>query len=57
MGLEDKISNKVEGATGKAKETAGTAQGDEQLRQEGKTDQKKSSLKDAGENIKDAVKK
>lgn len=57
MGLDDKISNKVEDAGGKAKEAAGTAHGDEELRQEGKTDQKKSSLKDAGENIKDAIKK
>ncbi len=57
MGLDDKISNKVEDAGGKAKEAAGTAQGDEKLRQEGKTDQQKSSLKDAGENIKDAFKK
>jgi len=57
MGLEDKISNKIEGAGGKAKEAAGTAHGDEELRKEGKADQKKSSLKDAGENIKDAFKK
>jgi uncharacterized protein YjbJ (UPF0337 family) len=57
MGLDDKISNKIEGAGGKAKEAAGTAHGDEKLRQEGKADQKKSSLKDAGENIKDAFKK
>lgn len=57
MGLDDKISNKAEDAGGKAKEAAGTAHGDEELRQEGKTDQKKSSLKDAGENIKDAFKK
>ena len=57
MGLEDKLGNKIQDAGGKAKEAAGTAHGDEKLRQEGKTDQKKSSLKDAGENIKDAFKK
>ncbi len=57
MGLEDKLGNKIEDAGGKAKEAAGTAHGDEKLRQEGKKDQKKSSLKDAGENIKDAFKK
>lgn len=57
MGLDDKIKNKAEDAGGKAKEAAGTAHGDEELRQEGKTDQQKSSLKDAGENIKDAIKK
>jgi uncharacterized protein YjbJ (UPF0337 family) len=57
MGLEDKLGNKIQDAGGKAKEAAGTAHGDEKLRQEGKKDQKKSSLKDAGENIKDAFKK
>jgi uncharacterized protein YjbJ (UPF0337 family) len=57
MGLVDKIKNKVEGVTGKAKETAGDASGDRSLQREGKVDQTKSNLKDAGENVKDAFKK
>ena len=56
MGLNDKIDNKSEEFSGKAKEAAGTATGDEDLRQEGKSDQTKSDLKQAGEKVKDAFK-
>ena len=56
MGLNDKIDNKSEDFSGKAKEAAGTATGDEDLRQEGKSDQTKSDLKQAGEKVKDAFK-
>ena len=38
------------------KEAAGALIGDEKLKNEGKVDQAKSSLKDAGEKIKDAFK-
>lgn len=55
MSLGDKIDNATEDLQGKAKEAAGSANGDESLRQEGKTDQGKASLKKAGENLKDAV--
>jgi uncharacterized protein YjbJ (UPF0337 family) len=57
MGLEDKIKNKIQDVTGKGKEAAGDATDDRSLEREGKADQTKSSLKDAGENIKDAFKK
>ena len=57
MGLEDKIKNKIQDVTGKGKEAAGDATNDTSLKNEGKADQSKSSLKDAGENIKDAFKK
>jgi uncharacterized protein YjbJ (UPF0337 family) len=56
MGSEDKISNKVEDVKGKVKESTGKATNDESLEAEGKTDQSKSSLKQAGENVKDAFK-
>ena len=56
MGLDDKISNAAEEAKGKVKEAAGTAQGDEDLRAEGKKDQTKGDVKQAGENVKDAFK-
>jgi uncharacterized protein YjbJ (UPF0337 family) len=56
MGLEDKISNKTEDLTGKAKEATGKATDDEQLEGEGRTDQSKSDLKQAGEKVKDAFK-
>ncbi len=54
MGMDDKIENKAEDLGGKAKEAVGDATDDEDLEAEGKTDQTKSSLKDAKENVKDA---
>ena len=55
MGFADKISNKAEDLTGKGKEAAGKATGDEQLEAEGKGDQAKASVKDGIEKVKDAV--
>ena len=56
MGLDDKIGNKGEGLGGKIKEGLGKATGNENLEAEGHKDQATSSLKDAGENVKDAFK-
>lgn len=56
MGTEDKASNKAEDIKGKVKESTGKATDDESLEAEGKTDQTKSSFKQAGENVKDAFK-
>jgi uncharacterized protein YjbJ (UPF0337 family) len=56
MGADDKIDNKSDKLKGKVKEAAGTAQGDEELRHEGKADQTKGDIKQAGEKIKDAFK-
>jgi uncharacterized protein YjbJ (UPF0337 family) len=56
MGTDDKIRNTGENWGGKAKEGAGKATGDERLEAEGKTDQTKSSIKQAGEKVKDAFK-
>jgi uncharacterized protein YjbJ (UPF0337 family) len=53
MGLDDKIDNKAEDAAGKVKEGVGRATDDEQLEAEGKKDQASSSIKQAGEKIKD----
>ena len=55
MGLDDKIKNAAEKATGQGKEAVGDATGDEQLKAEGQGDQAKGSLKQAGENVKDAL--
>jgi uncharacterized protein YjbJ (UPF0337 family) len=57
MAADDKIDNKSDKLKGKAKETAGTVNGDEELRAEGKKDQSKGDLKQAGEKVKDAFKK
>jgi uncharacterized protein YjbJ (UPF0337 family) len=54
MGLDDKIANTAEDAKGKAKEAAGKATDDERLEAEGKADQSKADLKQAGEKVKDA---
>jgi uncharacterized protein YjbJ (UPF0337 family) len=50
----DKASNKIDEAAGKAKETVGRVTGDRQTEAEGKTDQAKADLKNAGEKVKDA---
>jgi len=57
MGLGDKIENAAEKMTGKGKEAAGDATGNDRLRAEGQADQAKGDLKQAGENVKDAFKK
>ncbi|WP_445167696.1 CsbD family protein [Mycolicibacterium sp. Dal123E01] len=56
MGISDKISNKVDDISGKAKEGVGHATGDKSTENEGKIDQVKANLKDAGEKVKDAFK-
>ena len=55
MGLDDKISNAAEEGKGKVKEAAGKATDDERLEREGKVDQASANLKQAGEDVKDAV--
>jgi len=54
MGLEDKMKNEGEDLKGKAKEATGKVTGDRQKEAEGKSDQAKADLKDAGEKVKDA---
>ncbi|MFI9449877.1 CsbD family protein [Amycolatopsis sp. WAC 01375] len=54
--MNDKAENKVEELKGKAKEAVGDATDNEQWQAEGKTEQGKANVKQAGEKIKDAVK-
>jgi uncharacterized protein YjbJ (UPF0337 family) len=56
MGLDDKVDNQAENVGGKVKEGVGKATDDERLEAEGKGDQFKSNLKQAGEKVKDAFK-
>lgn len=56
MGLDDKIKNASEDMTGKVKEGTGKATDDESLEAEGKGDQAKADIKQAGEKVKDAFK-
>jgi uncharacterized protein YjbJ (UPF0337 family) len=57
MAAADKAKNTAQRVKGKVEEITGAATGDNKLRRKGKADQTKGSLKQAGENIKDAVKK
>ncbi|WP_371483700.1 CsbD family protein [Kitasatospora sp. NBC_00315] len=57
MSTDDKIQNTADKAKGKAKETVGKAVGNERLEAEGKGDQVKGDLKQAGEHVKDAFKR
>jgi uncharacterized protein YjbJ (UPF0337 family) len=54
MGTRDKASNKAQELKGKVKESVGSATGNDDLRNKGKVDQAKASLKGAGEKLKDA---
>ena len=57
MGMDDKLKNTTDKTLGKAKEGLGDATDDRELKHEGKADQSKSDLKQAGEKVKDAFKK
>ena len=56
MGTDDKIRNKTQDMAGKTKEAAGKATDDERLEAEGRADQTKADMKQAGEKVKDAFK-
>jgi len=56
MSAVDKAKNSIEDVSGKAKEALGKATGDKSTENEGRADQSKADLKDAGEKVKDAFK-
>lgn len=56
MATDDKLRNQGQDLKGKAKENIGRATDDEELEAAGRADQTKSSLKQAGEKVKDAFK-
>lgn len=56
MSATDKLKNTIDNVSGKAKEAAGRATGDRSTENEGRKDQSKADLKNAGENVKDAFK-
>ena len=57
MATTDKADNTAAQAKGKLKEAAGAVTGNDKLRAEGKADQKRADLKQAGEKVKDALRK
>jgi uncharacterized protein YjbJ (UPF0337 family) len=56
MTNEDKARNKGEETKGKLKEKAGEATNDPALERQGRKDQSKANLKQAGEKVKDSIK-
>ncbi|GMA23217.1 hypothetical protein GCM10025864_09760 [Luteimicrobium album] len=57
MGIGDKIEHAAEEATGKVKEAVGKMTGDSSTEAEGKKDQSKANVKQAGDKVKDAFDK
>jgi len=57
MATIDKAKNTAQQAKGKLKETVGKVSGNDKVRAEGKADQVKGDVKQAGEKLKDAFKK
>ena len=56
VGISDDLKNKGEDLKGRAKEAAGSATNDDQLRNEGRTDQGSASVKDKVSTAADKVK-
>jgi uncharacterized protein YjbJ (UPF0337 family) len=56
MSIAKKIAHKAEAVKGSAKKTAGRLTGSRRLKAEGRGDQAKGDLKQAGAKVKDAVK-
>ena len=57
MGTDDKVDNKAEELRGKAKEGVGRLTDDEELEAQGRADQAKADIKQAGEKVKDAFRR
>jgi uncharacterized protein YjbJ (UPF0337 family) len=55
MSFTDKAKNKLDETLGKAKEVVGEVTGNEKLEAEGRAEQGKAGLKQAGEHVKDGV--
>lgn len=54
MSTTDKAKNKVEEMEGRARQVAGAATGDRSQQREGRVEETKANLKQAGEKVKDA---
>ena len=57
MSADNEMKNAAEKLLGKGKEAVGKITDNDKLVAEGKADQAKASVKDAGENVKDALKR
>lgn len=56
MGLDDKLSNKTDKASGSAKEGFGKLTGDREAESEGKGEKNQAKAKDVAQDAKDSVK-
>lgn len=56
MGIDEKADNKADELKGKGKKTVGDATDDRDLEAEGRAQEAKGNLKQAGEKVKDAFK-
>jgi uncharacterized protein YjbJ (UPF0337 family) len=56
MSATDKIKNAAQDMKGRVEETGGKVSGNERLEAEGKADRAGANIKQAGENVKDALK-
>ena len=56
MGIDDKAKNAADKVAGHVKETTGKVTDNEKLEAEGRAQQAKADVKNAAENVKDAVK-
>lgn len=57
MGDMDKAKNKAEELRSRAKQVVGAARGDSSTEREGRIDETKANLKQAGEKVKDALRR
>jgi uncharacterized protein YjbJ (UPF0337 family) len=57
MGADEKFDYTKDRVEGRAKEAYGAATDDEELREEGRTQQSEGDLKSAGEKVRDAARK
>ena len=55
MGNIDKAKNKVEELEGRARQAAGAVTGDREEQRQGRVEETKGNLKQAGEKVKDAL--
>ena len=57
MGLDDKVKNAAKNIEGKIQEGAGNVTGDPEDKAEGKAKQGEAEIRNAGEDVKDKIKK
>ncbi len=57
MGTQNKAANQRQKVKGKVKETAGRIMDDDQMQREGRSDQMKGDMKQAGEKVKDTFRR